>query len=238
MGDPKFPRRRYDTPSHPWHAERIAAEKTLVRKYGLKNKKEIWKSQTRLREFRGVARELLSKQHTPTSQVEKESQQLLRRMNRIGLLGDGATLDDILGLDVENILTRRLQTVVYLKGLASTPKQARQFIIHGHVSVGERRVTVPSYIVTKNEEEQIDINPESAVSDPTHPVRARPEAVPTPHEERGRRGEAEKTPAGEGPKETQEPKEAPAERTEGSGPGKATDEGPPEKTPPTGGGDR
>lgn len=213
MGDPRFPRRRYDTPSHPWNAERIASEKTLVRKYGLKNKREVWKSQTRLREFRGTARELLSKQHTPNPQVRKESAALLRRMNRVGLLGEGATLDDILGLDVENLLARRLQTVVYLKGLASTPKQARQFIIHGHVTIGDRRVTVPSYIVTKDEEEQIEINPASAVSDPTHPVRARPEAVPAPAEEQKRsRREAGRTEAP--PKE-----EAPAEAAEGGSEG-------------------
>jgi small subunit ribosomal protein S4 len=228
MGDPRFPRRRYDTPSHPWNAERIAAEKTLVRKYGLKNKREIWKSQTRLREFRGTARELLSKQHTPTPQVEKESRQLLSRMNRIGLLGDGATLDDILGLDVENLLARRLQTVVYLKGLASTPKQARQFITHGHVTIGDTRVTVPSYIVTKDEEEKIEINAESAVSDPTHPVRARPETVPTPTEDRRSRRGGEAPPEG-----TQE---TPAETTGGAGPGKA-EEGPPQKEPPTAGGE-
>lgn len=216
MGDPRFPRRRYDTPSHPWHAERIASEKTLVRKYGLKNKREVWKGQTRLREFRGTARELLSKQHTPSSQVRKESEQLIRRMNRMGLLGEGATLDDILGLDVENILTRRLQTVVYLKGLASTPKQARQFIVHGHVSIGDHRVTVPAYIVTRDEEEQIELNPASAVADPTHPVRARPEATVTPVEQRGRKTEEpEPAKAGETPAETPADK-SPGKKEEGA----------------------
>lgn len=193
MGDPKFPRRRYDTPSHPWKAERIASEKTLVRKYGLKNKREVWKAQTRLREFRGTARTLLSKQHTPTPQISKESEELLTKMNRVGLLRGGRTLDDILGLDVENILTRRLQTIVYLKGLSSTPKQARQFIVHGHVTVRGRRVTVPSYLVLGEEEDAIEINPKSAVSDPAHPVRARPETPAAPPErterpERGPRG--------------------------------------------------
>lgn len=175
MGDPKFPRRRYDTPSHPWQGDRINAEKDVVRKYGLKNKKEVWKAQTRLREFRGTARNLLSKMHTPTPQIRKESDQLIKRMSRIGLLSDSATLDDILALEAENLLARRLQTVVYLKGLASTPTQARQFINHGHVVIGDRRVTVPGYIVKREEEGLIDLANTSPVADPTHPVRARGE---------------------------------------------------------------
>jgi small subunit ribosomal protein S4 len=211
MGDPKFPRRRYDTPSHPWKAERIAAEKTVVRKYGLKNKREVWKAQTRLREFRHTARVLLSKQHTPTPQIQKESSELIARLNRIGLLRPGATLDDILGLDVENLLARRLQTVVYLKGLAATPKQSRQFIIHGHVTVGGRRVTVPSYLVPGNEEEAIEINPKSAVADPAHPVRARPEALAAPVEDRprgGRGGERGGERGGRGEGEAAPPQES------------------------------
>ncbi|MBW3583837.1 MAG: 30S ribosomal protein S4 [Euryarchaeota archaeon] len=185
MGDPKFPRRRYDTPSHPWEGERIAAEKALVRKYGLKNKREVWKAQSRLRTFRGTARGLLSKLHTPTGQVKKESSDLLRRMNRLGFLGQNGTLDDILGLDIETVLGRRLQTVVYLKGLSSTPKQARQFIIHGHVTIGGQKVTVPSYLVTREEEDKILLNPHSPVADESHPVRSRPEAVvETPKPER------------------------------------------------------
>lgn len=177
MGDPKFPRRLYETPSHPWNAERIAEEKTIVRKYGLKNKREVWKAQTKLRNFRGTARLLLSQQHTGLGQVQKEADQLLARLNRQGYLSTDATLDDVLGLGVENVLTRRLQTVVYLKGLASTPKQARQFIVHGHVTVGGRKVTVPSYPVPRNEEDAIDLNTTSPVADPTHPVRAKAEQL-------------------------------------------------------------
>lgn len=176
MGDPKFPRRRYETPSHPWNAERIAEEKTIVRKYGLKNKREVWKAQTRLRTFRGTARLLLSQQRSGLPQVDKESHQLLTRMNRLGYLSSDATLDDVLGLNVETVLARRLQTVVYLKGLAATPKQARQFIIHGHVTVNGRKVTVPSFPVSREDEDAIDLNDRSAVADPAHPVRAKPES--------------------------------------------------------------
>ena len=58
MGDPKFSRAKFERPSHPWEAERIKAENELLKKYGLKNKKELWRSQYVLRRFRQRAREL------------------------------------------------------------------------------------------------------------------------------------------------------------------------------------
>jgi len=47
MGKPKFSRKKYETPSHPWQEDRIKAENELVKKYGLKNKKEVWKARTK-----------------------------------------------------------------------------------------------------------------------------------------------------------------------------------------------
>ncbi len=187
MGDPKFPRRRYDTPSHPWKIDRITAENTLVRKYGLKNKREVWKAQTRLRTFRGTARQLLAQQRGGSPQAQKEAGQLIGRLARLGLLAPQSTLDDVLALDLENVLARRLQTIVYLKGLAGTPDQARQFIVHGHVQIGDRRVNVPSYFVRREEESLIQLNPKSAVADPAHPVRAKGD-MPPAREERAPRG--------------------------------------------------
>ena len=35
MGHPRKPRKQYDTPSHPWNAERIKEENRLAAKYGL-----------------------------------------------------------------------------------------------------------------------------------------------------------------------------------------------------------
>ena len=52
MGDPKFSRKKYETPSHPWQADRIKEENELIKKYGLKNKKEVWKVKSLLRNFR------------------------------------------------------------------------------------------------------------------------------------------------------------------------------------------
>ena len=172
MGQPKFNRRKYDTPSHPWQGERIKAEKEVQTKFGLKNKTELWKAQSRLREIRGQARGLIARaRNASDTQAQSETQLLLARLNRLGYLGDNATLNDVLAVDLERILNRRLQTQVYLKGLARTPKQARQFVSHGCILIGERRVTVPSYVVRRGEEEAIVIDPKKAIADENHPVR-------------------------------------------------------------------
>jgi len=101
MGKPKFSRKKYETPSHPWQADRIKAENELSRKYGLKNKREIWKAQTALRRYRGQARELLAKMGGGNPQVKKESEQLLMRLTRMNILPLNSTLDDVLALETE-----------------------------------------------------------------------------------------------------------------------------------------
>lgn len=171
MGDPKFPRRQYSTPFHPWKAERIAEENSLQKKYGLKNKKEVWRAKSHLRVFRQRARTLAAQLRTGNPQADKEKGQLLARLHKLGVLQPQATLDDVLTLNVEQILTRRLQTQVYLKGFCASPDQARQFIAHGHVVIGERRVNIPGYYVKRGEEERIALEAGSPLADAAHPVR-------------------------------------------------------------------
>ena len=172
MGDPKFPRRSYDTPSHPWQGERIKAEAEIVRQYGLKNKTEVWKAQTILRNFRGQSRELQARVRTGEAQAKLEADNLIAKCARIGVLPvEGATLNDILALTDIKILERRLQTIVYRKGLTNSMKQARQMIVHGHIYMNGHRVTVPGYIVTRLEESSIEYNPSSAFTDEMHPMR-------------------------------------------------------------------
>jgi small subunit ribosomal protein S4 len=152
MGDPRRIRKKYQTPSHPWQADRIQEEKKLLAEYGLKNKREIWKALAILRGIRGQARELLGKRG---EQARRQEELLMGRLRRLNLLKKDASLDDVLALTVRDILDRRLQTLVYKKGLASTIKQARQFIVHGHITVAGRKVTAPSYLVRADEEDAI-----------------------------------------------------------------------------------
>jgi small subunit ribosomal protein S4 len=171
MGDPKRLRKKFDKPPHPWQKDRISVEVELVKKYGLKNKRELWKAQTLLRNLRGQARLLVARERTGDVQAEKEKEQLLNRLANLSILPENANLDDVLALDVEQILARRLQSVIYDQGLANTIKQARQFIVHGHTSIGDRKVTIPGYLVKKHEEDIIDYNPHSPISNDLHPVR-------------------------------------------------------------------
>lgn len=178
MGDPKFPRRKWSRPSRPWQADRIKAENELIAQFGLKNKKEVWRTESQLRQWRQRARDLQAEIRYENPQAEKEVEELLRRLARLGLLRrQGATLDDVLALEADNLLGRRLQTLVYLRGLAHTPRQARQFIVHGHVAVGDRRVTIPGYLVKVDEEESIRYHPHSELAHEAHPARPTLEAV-------------------------------------------------------------
>ena len=160
MGDPKFSRRSYDTPSHPWQGERIKAEVVLVNQYGLKNKTEVWKAQSVLRNFRKQSRELQARLRSGDAQAKIEADALLNKCSKIGVLPvEGATLNDILTLSEENILSR------------STVGQARQMIVHGHIFMNGHRVTIPGYIVTRYEESSIMYDPASPFNDEMHPMR-------------------------------------------------------------------
>ena len=169
MGDPKFPGKHYDTPSHPWQKVRIEEEAGLIHQYGLKNKKEIWKANTKVREMRRQARKLTAK--SSDLQAQKERDLLLAKLNRLGILEQNSSLEDILRMSPENILNRRLQTQVYLQGLASTVKQSRQLIIHGHIAIDGAVTRVPGMIVTKLQEKNITYSSTSALNSDLHPVR-------------------------------------------------------------------
>ncbi len=148
MGDPKRLRKTYETPRRPF-AE-LEEERKLLREFGLKNKRELWKAETILREFRRRARELQGLGN------KTEEERLLKRLNELGF--EVKNLDDVLKLDVRDILSRRLQTVVYKKGLARSIKQARQLIVHGHVRIRGRKVTFPSFLVPKSLEDKIELD--------------------------------------------------------------------------------
>jgi len=183
LGDPKFSRRKYDKPTFPWEGDRIKAENELIKKYGLKNKKELWKAQTLLRNFRHRSRTLQAKVRYEDKQAEKEKEEMLKKLGYLGLLPlEGATLNDVLSLDVEAILSRRLQTLAYVKGLAYTTKQARQLIVHGHTAIGDRKMTVPGYLVKRDEENMIKYSPTSPLAHDMHPARPDMEKIQPPSE--------------------------------------------------------
>ncbi len=168
MGDPRKTRKKYSKPRHPWQKIRIEKDKLVSKKYGLKNKQEIWKAASELKRYTSQAKRLIGLKN---EQVEKEKKQLLQRLHKYGLVGAEAKIEDVLSLNIEHILDRRLQTVVYKRGLARSAKQARQFIVHGHVTLEGKRIAVPSYIVTNKDMESISIDPLSNLAKEDHPER-------------------------------------------------------------------
>ena len=172
MGDPKFLRRTYETPKHPWEAGRMEEERKLLQKYGLKNKRELWKAQSALRGFRRQARDLQARLRAGEPQARREVDQLLGRLTRLGVLPVGTpTIDDVLALSTEDLLKRRFEWVVFTRGLAPTPFGARQWIVHGHLAIGDHRVTRPGYLVASGEEPQIAYSPTSPLANDEHAVR-------------------------------------------------------------------
>ncbi len=159
MGDPKKPRKKWKGPSHPWKKEILMEELELVGRYGLRNKRELWIAKTLLRKIRASARRLLA---LPPEIREKEEKALLQRLYRMGIIpSPDVSLDEVLNLTVESILERRLQTIVYKKGLAKSLYHARQLIVHGHIAIGGVRVTSPGHLVTREEEELVGYAPTS-----------------------------------------------------------------------------
>jgi small subunit ribosomal protein S4 len=158
----------YETPNHPYQGERIADESNLIGRYGLKNKEELWRAQSELRGYRREARKLLGS----TEGDNREAEEFLARLKRYGILNEQDRLGDVLSLDVSDVLERRLQTVVYRKGYANTPEQARQFIVHGHIEMDGHRVTRPGMAVEAAVEDTISFDEHSSLSDDLHPERA------------------------------------------------------------------
>ncbi len=168
MGDPKQLRKKYNTPMHPWNKQTIEEEKILVKEYGLGKKKEIQIAQSFLKKYKDITKRLTASQ---TAQSEVEKKQILAKMQELGLLQAGAELDQILSLTIKNILERRIQSLVCRKGLAKTMKQARQFIIHRHITVNNQEITFPSYLMSLQEESSLGFKQQSKLSDEDHPER-------------------------------------------------------------------
>merc|ERR1712023_510806 len=143
-------------PRRPFEKERLDAELKLIGQYGLKNKKEIWRVRLALAKIRSTARVLLTKDEKDPQRIF-EGQALMRRMIRYGILDeDKQRLDYVLSLNVENFMERRLQTLVFKRGLAKSIHHARVLIRQRHIRVGRQIVNVPSFMVRNESQPHIE----------------------------------------------------------------------------------
>ena len=139
----------FSRPRKLWQLARIKNENQLTNEYGMKNKTEIWRVAEMLRNWRELAKQIVS---LPAERREKESKILLSKLQKYDIVKEGADVDDVLTLNLLDLLEKRLQTVVYKKGMALTAKQARQFIVHNKVTVNGEKVSSPSYLVKAMDE--------------------------------------------------------------------------------------
>ncbi|RMD67688.1 30S ribosomal protein S4 [Candidatus Pacearchaeota archaeon] len=139
---------KYSRPRKLYEKTRIIEESELQKKYGLKNKREIWKALARVNYFRRRAMEL-------AKQPIEEQQMFFDKLKSIGLNVD--SIADVLNLQVSDLLERRIQTLVFRKGLANTPRHARQMVVHKKILLNGVVVSSPSYIVRVDEEPTIEV---------------------------------------------------------------------------------
>ena len=140
--------KRYSKPKRPFDKTRIDEEAKIKKDFGLKNKREIWKAEAKIKSFREKAKKLIRAS-------EKEQKLLFDRMKKIGL--NVNSIADILSLDKRDYLQRRLQTIVAKKRLATTMRSARQLISHKKILVNGKVVSIPSFVVTTDLENKITL---------------------------------------------------------------------------------
>ncbi|OYT41925.1 MAG: 30S ribosomal protein S4, partial [Candidatus Aenigmarchaeota archaeon ex4484_224] len=83
-------KKKWEFPRKPWDKARIEEEKKLLKEYGLRRKREIWRAEHILRKFRRMARDLNA------TKDEKQAKILIEKLYRMGILPTkNSTLDDV-----------------------------------------------------------------------------------------------------------------------------------------------
>lgn len=168
MGDPRKQKKKYIAPKKPFDSDRFEQELELVGTYGLRNKRELWKHKTDLSHYRRNARQMLA---LPPADREQQEREIVTKLTRFGILRTEPTLDRVLDLTLKDVLERRLQTIVFRKGLASSMHHSRQLVTHGHIALNGARVNTPQRLITVAEEERLQYTTKSPLNDMAHPAR-------------------------------------------------------------------
>lgn len=142
--------KKYSRPRKPFDKTRILGEVEIKKEFGLKNKKEIWKSESAVKVIRSRAKNLISAN-------SDEQKKFFERLKKIGI--NAGSIAEVLSLEKKDILKRRLQTVVVARKIARTMGQARQLIVHKKILVNGRAINSPSYIVPIEFENKIELKP-------------------------------------------------------------------------------
>jgi small subunit ribosomal protein S4 len=145
---PKRKHQKFNRPRKMFDIALIKEETGLIKQYGLKNRREVWKANFAISRIRNLAKQLITAS-------EEEQKKFIERQVQKGF--NVSTISDVLGLNKEDYLKRRLQSIVVKKGLAKTPKQARQFVTHKLITVNGNLMNSPSHLTTLAEEQTVSI---------------------------------------------------------------------------------
>ncbi|KAJ4459055.1 putative 40S ribosomal protein S9-2 [Paratrimastix pyriformis] len=157
-------RKTFKGPRHPFEKERLDDECKIVGEYGLRCKREVYRIEVMLSKIRDTARELLTLSEKDPRRVF-EGPALLRRLTRLGVLDETKqNLDYVLALKVQDLMERRLQTLVLKKKLAKSIHHARVMITQGHIRVGKQIVTAPSFLVRTDSEAHLELSARSSLA--------------------------------------------------------------------------
>ncbi|MCH8519548.1 MAG: 30S ribosomal protein S4 [Nanoarchaeota archaeon] len=169
MGLPVKRRKQYISHKKRWDKNTILVEKDLVKNYALKNKKEIRRLELLVKKYKTIAKQLNRLQNPSES---PQGVAFLNKLKEMGIIDVNTTsIDNVLDITVVDFLERRLSNIVYKLKLAKTPEQARQFVVHKHVRIGDKVINSPGYLVTLSEVEQINFRETSALFNEDHPER-------------------------------------------------------------------
>lgn len=146
MGDPRKLRKKYESPKKVWNKERLASENKLISTYGLKNMRELWRMSLIIKKIRREVRKLFS---IEDAVAEARGRKIIERLYALGIVEKDAKIEELLSLGVEDILKRRLQTLVLVNGLALNISMSRQLICHGFIAVDGKKATKPGMLIKR-----------------------------------------------------------------------------------------
>jgi len=139
--------KRYNRPKKLYDIALIKSENDLIKKYGLKNRREVWKADFIIGKIRNIAKTLITAS-------DKDKDEFVKRQAVKGF--NVSSIADVLALSKEDCLKRRLQSIVVAKKIALTHKQARQMITHKHIKVLGHKIDSPAHLTTLEEENDIN----------------------------------------------------------------------------------
>ena len=140
--------KKYNRPRKIFDIALMKEEGGLIKRYGLKSRREVWKADFEIGKIRNLAKKLIAGS-------DKDKEEFIARQRAKGF--NVNNIAEVLGLNKEDRLKRRLQSILVSKGLVRTHKQARQLITHKHVKINGKIISAPRHLMTLDQEQNVEL---------------------------------------------------------------------------------